>query len=186
MAMPEPAYAVVPFIGPDGAGKTALANAVARSFYGRDPSSVTPPRSVQVSGMNARVFELRTARRLYQLVDFETAEVEARLLASSPLAGAVLVVSALDGVVPGTRDSLQRAREAGVSRLAGVVTKCDAVEDAELVELVSMELEEAMRRYEYAQGNAPIVQVSAAGAMRGDHRWAGSAFRLMDAMDAWR
>jgi len=184
MSNPQAPYAVVPSMGPDGVGKTTLAGALAHSLYARAPATVTPPRSVQVSGMNVGVFEFRTARRLYQYVDFENAEVEARLLASSPVAGGVLLVSAQDGIVRATDESLKRAREAGVPRLVGVLSKCDAVDDPEMLDLVEMTLRDRMQRYEYPE-SSPVVRVSAAGAMRGDPRWRDCLPRLLDALDSW-
>ena len=185
MSVPQVTYSVVPTIGPDGTGKTTLSASLARWLYARDPSSVTPPRALQASGMNVGVFEFRTSRRLYQQVDFENMPTQRLLLASSPLAGAILCVSALDSLVPDTHESLMQAHGAGASRLVVALTKCDACDDVELVDLIEMEVREALRKYHYAEVDTPIVRVSSQGAMRGDRRWGECLAQLVAAMDGW-
>jgi elongation factor Tu len=181
--MSQPAaYSIVASIGPDGAGKTTLAGALARSLHERDAASVTPPRTVQVSGMNVGVFEFRTPRGLYQHVDFENASVEAHLLASSPPATVILHVCALDGPLPGTQKSLTHAHNARAGRVVVALTKCDAVDDPELLDLVELEIRAMLSKYHYPE-NSPVVRVSATGAMRGDHRWGGSVLQLAAALD---
>jgi len=181
MSQPGP-YSIVASIGPDGAGKTTLAGALARSLHARDAASVTPPRAVQVSGMNVGVFEFRTPRGSYQHVDFENAHVEAHLLASSPPASVILHVSALDGPLPGTQTSLANAHSARAGRVVVALTKCDAVEDPELLDLVELEVREMLGKFHYPE-SSPVVRVSAMGAMHGHHRWGGSLLQLVAALD---
>jgi elongation factor Tu len=177
-------YAVIPVVGPDGAGKTTLAAAIAAAQAARDPRSVVPARTVEVQGLPASVLEIRAPGGVLQLVDFASAEVEARLLGSSPMSGVVLAVSALDGALPGTRDSLERARERGISRVVVALTKCDAVEDAELLDLIEMEMREMLNKYELAGDAAAVVRTAAAIALRGEHRAVAGVAQLLDAMGA--
>src|SRR5271165_3533830 len=110
-------YTVVAIVGADGAGKTTLAGALGAAQAAQNPRSVAPARVVEVDGLPASVLELHGPGGVWQIVDFASAEVEARLLGSSPMQGALLVVSALDGALPGTRDSVQRAKERGIGRV---------------------------------------------------------------------
>lgn len=105
--------------------------------------------------------------------------------ASSPVAGVVLLVNALDGVVPAVKESLARAREASASRLVVALTKCDAIADAELLDLVELEVRELLDGFEYAREGARIVRISAVGVMHGHHRRGESLPQLVAALDSW-
>ncbi len=174
-------YAVVPFVGPDGSGKSSLATALANGHRMRDASSVSPPRVVQVAGMNVGVFEVRSLRRVTQHVDFPNTDAQNGLIASTPIAGAILVVSALDGPVEGTVDSLVRVHHAGAARVVVALSKCDAVEDPELLDLVEMEIREVLKKYHYDGDNTPVARTSA----RGEGRWGESVMQLAAAVDSW-
>ena len=175
-------YAVVPLIGPDGAGKTALHQALAGHVQRREGLPGPPLRTVQVSGATATVLDARTPRGFLQLVDFPSAEVEEALLGGAPVQGVVLVVSGTDSVQPGTLRSLMHARELGVRQIAVALTRCDLVEDPEMLDLVTMEVRETLRKHEYDGDHAPLVCV---GSVPGHHRWAAGVVELWDVVQRW-
>jgi len=178
-------YAVAPLIGPDGAGKTSLLRALGGYVQRRDGLPAPPLRAVQASGSTATVLDARTARGVLQLVDFPSAAVEDALLGSTRCQGAVLVVSATDSVLPGTLRSLVHARELGIPRVAVALTRCDLVEDREMLDLVTMEIRELLNRHEYDGERAPVLGVAASAGVGGDERWLMGLAALLDAVPAW-
>ncbi len=154
MANPYPdPMAVIALIGPDGVGKSTLLQDVARM----DPHAA--PHGVQVNGLSATVIDLRTPTRTVQLVDFADASTEAALLGASRFAGVVLVVSAADSVMPGHKQSLERARHLGIPLAAIALTKTDVVPDEELQDLVEMELRELANKYSYPGDQLRVVRM---------------------------
>jgi len=102
--------------------------------------------------------------------------------------GAILVVSATDGPMPQTREHILLARQVGVPSIVCFLNKCDAVDDAELVDLVEMELRELLTFYKFPGDDIPIVRGSALAALKGeDKAGLGEAaiLKLMDAVDAY-
>jgi elongation factor Tu len=98
--------------------------------------------------------------------------------------GAILVVSALDGVMPQTREHVLLARRVGVQHLVVAMNKADAVDDAELLDLIELELRELLWRHGYPGDEVPVVRLSALRALEGDPRWVQSIVDLLDAIDA--
>jgi elongation factor Tu len=101
--------------------------------------------------------------------------------------GAILVVSAADGPMPQTREHILLARQVGVPYVIVYLNKCDMVDDAELLELVELEVRELLSKYEFPGDQTPIVKGSAKLAMEGDSGEMGeqSIFRLADALDSY-
>jgi elongation factor Tu len=99
--------------------------------------------------------------------------------------GAILVVSASDGPMPQTREHILLARQVGVPAIVVFMNKVDQVDDAELLELVELEIRELLSKYEFPGDDIPIVQGSALKALEGDTSAIGSEaiFKLMDACD---
>jgi translation elongation factor EF-Tu-like GTPase len=182
--MGQPAYpvsvAVVPLLGPDGVGKTWLLNALGGYVQQRDGLPSPPLREVFVPGSSATVLDVRTARGFTQLVDFPSAAAAHGLLGASPFQGAVLVVSALDSVLPGTVESLMAARQAGIMRIAVALTQCDRVDDPELLDLVTMEIRSVLDKYECRGDAAPVVSVAASGEGRAAEKWRAGLGQLLD------
>src|SRR4026209_2893149 len=83
--------------------------------------------------------------------------------------GAILVVSAVDGPMPQTREHILLARQVGVPYIVVFLNKCDAVDDPELVELVEMEVRELLSKYNYPGDDLPVIRGSAIKAIEGDH-----------------
>jgi elongation factor Tu len=102
--------------------------------------------------------------------------------------GAILVVAADDGPMPQTREHILLARQVGVPRIVVFLNKCDMVDDAELIELVELELRELLTKYEFPGDEIPIVRGSALKALESDDPDSEDAkpiFELMDAIDSY-
>lgn len=99
--------------------------------------------------------------------------------------GAILVVSAADGPMPQTREHILLARQVGVPYIIVFLNKCDMVDDAELLELVEMEVRELLSRYEFPGDDIPIIKGSAKLALEGDAGELGETaiLALADALD---
>jgi elongation factor Tu len=99
--------------------------------------------------------------------------------------GAILVVAATDGPMPQTREHILLARQVGVPYIVVALNKVDMVEDAELLELVELEVRELLSKYQFPGDDLPIVRVSALGALNGEEKWTKSVEDLMAAVDAY-
>ncbi len=99
--------------------------------------------------------------------------------------GAILVVSALDGPMPQTKEHVLLARQVGVPRIAVWLNKCDAVEDPDLLELVEMEVRDLLNKYKFDGDSAPVVRGSALKALQGDADGEQTILNLLKALDEW-
>jgi elongation factor Tu len=99
--------------------------------------------------------------------------------------GAIMVVAATDGPMPQTREHILLARQVGVPRMVIFMNKADMVDDAELLELVEMEIRELLSFYEFDGDNTPIVTGSALGGLNGEAQWEDKIMELMAGVDAW-
>jgi elongation factor Tu len=101
--------------------------------------------------------------------------------------GAILVVSAADGPMPQTREHILLARQVGVPYVVVFMNKCDMVDDAELLELVEMEVRELLSKYEFPGDDVPIIKGSAKQALEGDKGELGeqAIMKLADALDSY-
>ncbi len=99
--------------------------------------------------------------------------------------GAIIVVAATDGPMPQTREHILLARQVNVPRLVVFMNKCDMVDDAEMLELVEMDMRDLLAQYDYDGDNTPIIQGSALGALNGEAQWVDKVMELMDAVDSW-
>ena len=99
--------------------------------------------------------------------------------------GAILVVSAADGPMPQTREHILLARQVGVPALVVFMNKVDLVDDAELLELVEMEVRDLLSMYEFPGDDIPIVMGSAKAALDGDEAQKANIMKLMDAVDSY-
>jgi elongation factor Tu len=99
--------------------------------------------------------------------------------------GAILVVSALDSVMPQTREHVLLARQVGLNQIVVFLNKCDAVEDAEMLDLVEMEVRELLNKYKFDGDNAPIIRGAALPALNGEPKWEEQIGKLLDALDSY-
>jgi len=97
--------------------------------------------------------------------------------------GAILVVSAADGPMPQTREHVLLARQVGVPYIVVALNKCDAVDDPELLDLVELEVRELLKGYGFPGDNAPVIRLSALGALNGEAKWEKQIDELMAAVD---
>jgi elongation factor Tu len=97
--------------------------------------------------------------------------------------GAILVVAATDGPMPQTREHILLARQVGVPALVVFMNKVDLVDDAELLDLVEMEVRELMSAYSFPGDTMPVIRGSALGALNGEPKWVTKVEELMDAVD---
>jgi elongation factor Tu len=99
--------------------------------------------------------------------------------------GAIIVVASTDGPMPQTREHILLARQVNVPSLVVFMNKCDMVDDAEMLDLVEMEMRELLSFYEFDGDNTPIIRGSALGALNGVAEWEEKVMELMDACDSW-
>ena len=111
--------------------------------------------------------------------------VKNMITGAAQMDGAILVVSAVDGPMPQTKEHVLLARQVGVPRIVGALNKCDLVEDEDLLELVEMEVRELLSKYNYDGDDAPIVKVAAFPALQGEEKWVKSVVDLIKAVDEY-
>jgi elongation factor Tu len=99
--------------------------------------------------------------------------------------GAILVVSALDSVMPQTREHVLLARQVGLNHLVVFLNKCDAVDDPEMLDLVEMEVRELLSKYKFDGDNAPVIRGASLPALQGDPKWEKSIEELLNALDSY-
>ena len=129
--------------------------------------------------------EYESATRHYAHVDCpgHADYIKNMITGAAQMDGAILVVSALDSVMPQTREHVLLARQVGLQQIVVALNKCDAVEDAEMLELVEMEVRELLNKYKFPGDTAAIVQVAAFPALNGEPKWEESIGKLIDALD---
>src|ERR1700678_1872472 len=98
--------------------------------------------------------------------------------------GAILVVSALDSVMPQTREHVLLARQVGLNHIVVFLNKCDQVDDPEMLDLVEMEVRELLNKYKFNGDKATIIRGAALPALQGDAKWEESIGKLLTALDA--
>ena len=111
--------------------------------------------------------------------------VKNMITGAAQMDGAILVVSALDSVMPQTREHVLLARQVGLERIVVFLNKCDAVDDEEMLELVEMEVRELLSKYKFDGDDAPVIQGAAFPALNGDEKWAATIGNLIDALDSY-
>jgi elongation factor Tu len=133
--------------------------------------------------------EYETKNRHYAHVDCpgHADYVKNMITGAAQMDGAILVVSAADGPMPQTREHILLARQVGVPAMVVFLNKCDMVDDAELLELVEVEIRDLLNKYEFPGDEIPIVKGSALKALEGDKGELGhqAILKLMEAVDAY-
>jgi len=130
--------------------------------------------------------EYSTENRHYAHVDCpgHADYVKNMITGAAQMDGAILVVSAVDSVMPQTREHVLLARQVGLDHIVVALNKCDAVEDEEMLELVEMEVRELLSAYKFDGDNAKIIQVAALPAINGEEKWVKSIKELLATLDA--
>jgi elongation factor Tu len=129
--------------------------------------------------------EYETQGRHYAHVDCpgHADYIKNMITGAAQMDGAILVVSALDSVMPQTREHVLLAKQVGLNHVVVFLNKCDAVEDAEMLELVEMEVRELLTKYKFDGDNAKVVQGAALPALNGDAKWEETIATLLAALD---
>jgi elongation factor Tu len=137
--------------------------------------------------INTAHVEYQTANRHYAHVDCpgHADYVKNMITGAAQMDGAILVVAATDGPMPQTKEHILLARQVGVPKIVVFMNKVDLVDDAELLELVEMEIRDLLSSYGFDGDNTPIIQGSATGALAGEDKWVAKIDELMDAVDSY-
>ncbi|MCG7857866.1 elongation factor Tu [Flavihumibacter sp.] len=137
--------------------------------------------------INTAHVEYQTANRHYAHVDCpgHADYVKNMITGAAQMDGAILVVAATDGPMPQTKEHILLARQVGVPQIVVFMNKVDLVDDAELLELVEMEIRDLLSSYGFDGDNTPIIQGSATGALAGEEKWVKKIEELMDAVDSY-
>ena len=176
-------------------GKTTLTAAITtvlakkglselRSFDSIDNAPEEKERGITI---NTSHVEYSTANRHYAHVDCpgHADYVKNMVTGAAQMDGAILVCAATDGPMPQTREHILLARQVNVPKIVVFLNKVDMVDDAEMLELVEMEVRELLNFYQYDGDNTPIILGSALGALNGEAKWEEKVMELMDAVDNW-
>ena len=131
--------------------------------------------------------EYETENRHYAHVDCpgHADYVKNMVTGAAQMDGAILVVAATDGPMPQTREHILLGRQVGIPRIVAFLNKADMVDDAELLELVEMEVRDLLSFYDYDGDNTPVVLGSALGALNGEQKWVDSVLKLMEGVDSY-
>jgi elongation factor Tu len=131
--------------------------------------------------------EYETANRHYAHVDCpgHADYVKNMITGAAQMDGAILVVSAMDGPMPQTREHILLARQVNVPRIVVFLNKCDMVDDAELLDLVELEVRELLSVYGFPGDETPVIRGSATGAISGDPAWIARIEELYAALDTY-
>jgi len=153
-----------------------------RSFDSIDNAPEEKERGITI---NTAHIEYQTAKRHYAHVDCpgHADYVKNMVTGAAQMDGAIIVVAATDGPMPQTREHILLARQVNVPKIVVFMNKVDMVEDAEILDLVEMEIRELLTFYKYDGDNAPVIRGSALGALNGEPQWEDKVMELMNAVD---
>ena len=176
-------------------GKTTLTAAITKTLNARlgtgeavdfeniDKAPEERERGITISTAHV---EYETAKRHYAHVDCpgHADYVKNMITGAAQMDGAILVVAATDGVMAQTKEHILLSRQVGVPYIVVFMNKCDMVDDAELLELVEMEIRELLSEYEFPGDDIPVIQGSALKALEDPSgEWGDKIMELMDAVD---
>ncbi|MFI0039183.1 elongation factor Tu [Streptomyces mutabilis] len=175
-------------------GKTTLTAAITKvlaergagTFVPFDRIDRAPEEAARGITINIAHVEYETDTRHYAHVDMpgHADYVKNMVTGAAQLDGAILVVSALDGIMPQTAEHVLLARQVGVDHIVVALNKADAG-DEELTDLVELEVRELLTAHGYGGDAVPVVRVSGLKALEGDPRWTASVEALLDAVDTY-
>ena len=176
-------------------GKTTLTAAISAHLAGKNGNEKVdfanidkaPEERERGITINTAHIEYSTEKRHYAHVDCpgHADYVKNMITGAAQMDGAILVIAATDGPMAQTREHILLARQVGVPRMVVFMNKCDMVDDAELLDLVEMEIRELLTEYGYDGDNTPIIRGSALKALEGDPEWGAKIDELMEAVDTW-
>src|SRR5918992_2036622 len=176
-------------------GKTTLTAAITkflsftggadfRAFDSIDNAPEERQRGITIASSHV---EYATANRHYAHVDCpgHADYIKNMITGAAQMDGAILVVSCVDGPMPQTREHVLLARQVNVPYLVVALNKVDLMDDAELVDLVELEVRELLKTYGFPGDDVPVVRVSASRALQGEADGVESIIKLMEALDSY-
>src|ERR1700741_1925199 len=176
-------------------GKTSLTAAITKvlaesggaTFMAYDQIDKAPEEKARGITISTAHVEYETPNRHYAHVDCpgHADYVKNMITGAAQMDGAILVVSAVDGPMPQTREHILLARQVNVPQIVVFLNKCDLVEDAELLDLVELEVRELLSKYDYPGDEVPVIRGSAMKAIEGDAAWIAKLDELYDALDTY-
>jgi elongation factor Tu len=176
-------------------GKTTLTAAITKVLHDKFPElndsyafdqiDNSPEEKQRGITINISHVEYQTDKRHYAHVDApgHADYIKNMITGAAQMDGAILVVAATDGPMPQTKEHVLLARQVGVPYIVVALNKSDMVDDAEILELVEVEVRDLLNQYEFPGDTAPVVQVSGLKALEGDPVWAEKVWELMQACD---
>ena len=176
-------------------GKTTLTAAITKVLSKHNPKvafrafdSIDNAPEERERGITIAVshVEYETPNRHYAHMDCpgHADYIKNMITGAAQMDGAILVVAATDGPMPQTREHILLARQVGVPAIVVFLNKCDMVEDAELLELVELEVRELLKTYQFPGDTIAVVRGSALQALNGEAKWEKKIDELMAAVDA--
>ncbi|HEX9764722.1 MAG TPA: elongation factor Tu, partial [Candidatus Acidoferrales bacterium] len=177
-------------------GKTTLTSAITKvlakhnpkvAFRAFDSIDNAPEEKARGITINVAHVEYETPNRHYAHIDCpgHADYIKNMITGAAQMDGAILVVSAPDGPMPQTREHILLARQVGVPFVIVALNKCDMVDDAELLDLVDLEVRDLLKSYGFPGDQTPVVRVSALKALDGDAKWEKTIDELMAAVDSY-
>ncbi|WP_313480105.1 elongation factor Tu [Microbacterium sp.] len=177
-------------------GKTTLSAAISKVLADKYPSDTNvqrdfasidsaPEERQRGITINISHIEYETPKRHYAHVDApgHADYVKNMITGAAQMDGAILVVAATDGPMAQTREHVLLAKQVGVPYLMVALNKSDMVDDEEILELVELEVRELLSSQGFPGDDAPVIKVSALGALNGEEKWVDSILELMQAAD---
>ena len=179
-------------------GKTTLSAAITTTLAKKFPSDTNkamgyldidnaPEEAKRGVTINISHLEYETEKRHYAHIDApgHADYVKNMITGAAQMDGAILVVAATDGPMPQTREHILLAKQVNVPKIVVALNKSDMVEDAELLDLVEMEVRDLLTKYGYDGENTPVIRVSALKALEGDEKWQEKIMELMKTVDEY-
>src|SRR6266567_4456404 len=177
-------------------GKTTLTAAITKVLAKENPKikyrpfdSIDNAPEEKARGITIAIahVEYESKKRHYAHVDCpgHADYIKNMITGAAQMDGAIVVVSALDSVMPQTREHVLLARQVGLNHLVVFLNKCDAVDDPEMLDLVEMEVRELLNKYKFDGDNAPVIRGAALPALQGDAKWEESIVELLKALDSY-
>ena len=179
-------------------GKTTLTAAITKVLAARvkgnegkvksfDQIDNAPEEKARGITINSTHVEYETENRHYAHVDCpgHADYVKNMVTGAAQMDGAILVVAATDGPMPQTNEHVLLARQVNVPKIVVFLNKVDLVDDAEMLDLVEMEVRDLLSKYNFDGDNAPVIRGSALGALNGEKEWEDKVMELMQAVDEY-
>ena len=164
--------------------KKSLAKAISYADIAKGGTVRDETKTVTIAAAHV---EYESLSRHYAHVDCpgHADYIKNMITGAAQMDGAILVVSALDSVMPQTREHVLLAKQVGLNHIVVFLNKCDAVEDPEMLDLVEVEVRELLSKYNFNGDNAPVVRGAALPALQGEAKWEDSITALIAALDSY-